>query len=87
MKKSFLGIVISTAAGVLFFSSVAGAAIEINGTSMNGANLNGANLNGVVLNGVGLNGISMNGLNLESIALQDIKVEGGQLVAVKQVVK
>jgi len=81
MKKSLLGIAITTAMGVVAFSSMANA-----GVRLNGANLNGVVLNGVVLNGVVLNGTSLQG-TANGIALHDIKVEGGQLVAVKRVVE
>lgn len=66
MKKSLLGIAITTAMGVVAFSSVANAGLSFNGMSFNGTSLQG----------------TANG-----IALHNVKVEGGQLVAVKGVVE
>ena len=95
MKKSFLGIAITTAVGVLAISNVANAGLTvINGlTTSNGLSLNGLSINGLSTSkgfvptiGLHLKAISLHGMTAQGSELPSINVEGGQLVAVERVV-
>ncbi|MCF2145826.1 hypothetical protein IQ276_004995 [Desmonostoc muscorum LEGE 12446] len=70
MKKHLLAIGVTSALSTIAFCGVANGRIISNGIS---------------INGVSINGSSINGFTLQRTQLQSLKVEGGQLVAVKRV--
>src|SRR5919202_1102098 len=91
MKKSFLGIAITTAVGVLAISNVANAGFAINGLSFNGlTTANGLSINGLTTaNGLSINGLSTSkgfvpaiGLHLKAISLHGMTAQGSELPSI-----
>jgi uncharacterized protein YjbI with pentapeptide repeats len=79
MKKNFFAIAVITTASTIAFSAPANAGIMFNGIGLNGITLNGINLNGIELHKSSLYLQSQN----RGVVLQNIRVENGQLVALR----